>query len=841
MNQQIKPLLRHSKEITDTMQPQDISIEVLSEKYAKKDEKSILDVRKRIAKALSKVEKNPETWEPIFLNNLENGFVAAGRISSAAGMDLHATLINCFVQPVGDCITGVDDDGYPSIYTALAEAAETMRRGGGVGYDFSRIRPFGALVKGTQSRASGPLSYMRVFDRSCETVESAGSRRGAQMGVLRCDHPDIFDFIIAKSKKGEFNNFNLSIGVTDAFMKAVENKSNWELVHKVKPGEEYIIKNNSYYDETRKLWVWKIIPVMELWDIVMKSTYNHAEPGILFIDQMNKENNLYYCETIEATNPCAEQPLPPYGCCDLGSVNLTMFVRNAFTDEAFFDYNTYKQAIGYSVRMLDNVLDATEWPLDKQYKEAMNKRRIGLGFLGIGDAIMMLNKRYNAEDGVKFAEEISEVLRNTAYETSISLAIEKGPFPLFDADKYLNSKYALRLPEEIREGIRKHGIRNSHLLSIAPTGTITLAFADNASNGIEPPFSWVYSRKKRSDDGTMKEYEVADHAWRLYRAMGGDVNNLPDNFITALQMSVASHVDIMKAVQPYIDTSISKTVNIPADYPYEDFKNLYILAWKSGLKGLATYRPNDTLGSILSEIKPETKTTVSEPVNTETPEEIFNAFMTLDHAKRPNGRLNGCSDKYEYFNSEGDVKFYVGASFIEKDIALADGSIINVRRPIELFINSEMNIGNEWSKLLGITLSQIARTSIYKLADYLKTCQKMRGDRGSIRFGYITKANGGKSPRYHGSDIAVMGYAIQELLQTEGILDKQGNPVQFSKLLCTEESAVINYVNEEALNDNNTEAIVATGAICTECGAPSVIKVDGCKKCTSCGWLGSCG
>ncbi len=967
--------------------PQPISEEVLREKYSKGAEQSIADVNQRVAHALASIEKpdQQQDWEARFLAALQAGFLPAGRIQSAAGTQLSATLINCFVQPVGDSISHVED-GHPGIYTALTEAAETMRRGGGVGYDFSRIRPRGGWVGSTQSSASGPVSYMRVFDRSCETVESAGARRGAQMGVLRCDHPDIEEFIHAKDK-GDLKNFNISVGVTDDFMKAVQSDGDFALVHHAEPGQDKK-DAGAYQDKVSGAWVYQTLKARTLWKQIMQSTYDHAEPGVLFLDQINRDNNLSYCETIASTNPCvtadtwvttsdgirqvseltqwnfsavvdgqaypvvshgffatgrkpvlqlrtcqgyslkltsehlvrtvrqtspegmqydwvqagmlkpgdeiilhnhrslpkwngpwtqeegsligmllgkgsrldmpmdfmelasrmgltlppmtitpqmehgssvyyqgllrglfnvrgeiqedpvaslrlefadvtvlmtiqrmllrlgmvsaidhqatdtpvltlrddniirfsqtigfshpeksarfeallttcqsgltperftatvasltdageedvfdvtvqdihafdanglfvhncAEQPLPPYGCCCLGSIDLTRFVTDPFTESPRFDELAFADVARVAVRMLDNVLDVTVWPLPQQQHEANSKRRIGLGFTGLGDALVMLNLRYDTQAARDMAQHISKLMRDTAYSASMDLAQERGSFELFNADLYLSGpSFASRLPAKLKDRIRKHGLRNSHLLSIAPTGTISLAFADNASNGIEPAFSWTYTRKKRMADGSFKEYAVEDHAWRLYRHLKGADAPLTPAFVTALEMSAQSHEEMVAAVAPFIDTAISKTVNVPADYPYEEFQDLYTQAWTSGLKGLATYRPNSVLGSVLS---------VSPAPSTAKPLQIDSANHRLSLDKLPApvlqslrwpGRpeLPGGNPAWTFMvhHPFGDFALFIG------EISLEEGGAL---QPFEVWVN-----GSEQPRGLG--------------------------------------------------------------------------------------------------------------------------------------------
>ncbi len=807
---------------------QPISHDVLAEKYLKPGETGIEDLFARVARALASVEKEEDRpkYEAVFLENLYAGAIGAGRIMSAAGTDIQATLINCFVQPVGDCIQGLDADGYPGIYEALREAAETMRRGGGVGYDFSRIRPRGAAVKGTASMASGPCSYINVFDQSCSTVESAGARRGAQMGVLRVDHPDVMEFITAKRTPGRWNNFNVSVGMTDAFMEALVSDGPWELVHPAKPGATLLEKGA--FQRADGKWVYQTLQARALWDTVMRSTYDFAEPGILFLDHINKDNNLRYCETIAATNPCGEQPLPSYGCCDLGPIILTRFIRHPFGFDGVpaFDFEAFEKSVATQVRALDNVLDVTFWPLQQQRDESAAKRRIGVGFTGMGNTLAMLCLRYDKPEGREMATRIATSMRDAAYTASVALAQEKGAFPKFDADGYLApGTFASRLPAALQQSIRTHGIRNSHLLSIAPTGTVSLAFADNASNGIEPAFSWMYKRKKREADGSSSEYSVEDHAWRLYRELGGDVGKLPDYFISALDMSATDHIAMMEAVQPFVDTAISKTVNVPADYPYDDFKGLYQQAWNARLKGLATYRPNAILGSVL-----HVESAKPEPVKP-APAPVVDPMRTVIE-RRPKGALSAVAEKVDYWTQEGHKTLYLLVSFLP--MPLPNGGTVD--RAIEFFMPvGQSGESQQWITSSMRLLSLAARGGFLERA--LSDMRKVAWDRGPVRLGMHQKEDGTQVPMWHDSEVAAVAYAIQNI-QTQRNSMLTGDYNRRTTDTQSETDALLPQ-QESALA--TAPLPVMAGKKCGECGAHAVIRKDGCDYCTQCGHVGSCG
>ncbi len=527
---------------------------------------------RRIARDLAKVEQEPAKWEDRFYAALEDfKYLPAGRITAGAGTARQVTLFNCFVM-------GTIPDTMSGIFDGLKEAALTMQQGGGIGYDFSTIRPKGAAVAGVAADASGPLSFMDVWDAMCRTIMSAGSRRGAMMATMRCDHPDIEDFISAKSDAARLRMFNVSVLVTDAFMEAVKADKPWDLVFDGK--------------------VYKTVQAQDLWNRIMRATYDYAEPGVIFIDRINAANNLNYCETIAATNPCGEQPLPPYGACLLGSINLARLVSDPFEATARLDEAKLTDLVATAIRMMDNVVDASKFPLEAQAREAQAKRRIGLGVTGLADALLMMGLRYGSDDAAAQTEAWLKAIARASYLASVELAREKGPFPLFDAEAYLASGNMMNMDDDVRAAIREHGIRNALLTSIAPTGTISL-YAGNVSSGIEPVFAYAYTRKVLQKDGNRTEEEVVDYAVQMWRDKMGDAD-LPDYFVNAQTLAPSDHVKMQAAAQKWVDSSISKTINCPEDISFEAFKNVYMQAWDTGCKGCTTYRPNAVTGSVLS-------------------------------------------------------------------------------------------------------------------------------------------------------------------------------------------------------------------------------------------------
>ena len=533
---------------------------------------TVEDSWRRIARDLARVEENPAQWEDTFYAALEDfKFLPAGRITAGAGTARSVTLFNCFVM-------GTIPDSMGGIFEMLKEAALTMQQGGGIGYDFSTIRPKGAGVKGVAADASGPLSFMDVWDSMCRTIMSAGSRRGAMMATMRCDHPDIEDFITAKSDAARLRMFNVSVLVTDPFMEAVKADRPWDLVFE---GKTY-----------------KTVQARALWDGIMKATYEYAEPGVIFIDRINAANNLNYCETIAATNPCGEQPLPPYGACLLGSINLARLVSDPFEKAAILDEGQLADLVGTAVRMMDNVVDASKFPLEAQAREAAAKRRIGLGVTGLADALLMLGLRYGSDAAARQTERWLHAIARAAYQSSVQLAKEKGAFPLFDAEGFLASGAMQQMDDDVRAAISQHGIRNALLTSIAPTGTISL-YAGNVSSGIEPVFAYAYTRKVLQKDGSHSEEEVVDYAVQMWRDKFGDAP-LPDYFVNAQTLAPLDHVKMQAAAQKWVDSSISKTINCPENISFDAFKDVYMAAWDQGCKGCTTYRPNAVTGSVLS-------------------------------------------------------------------------------------------------------------------------------------------------------------------------------------------------------------------------------------------------
>ena len=719
---------------------------------------------RRIARALAAVEAEPAHWEERFYAALEDfRYLPAGRITAGAGTGRSVTLFNCFVM-------GTIPDDMGGIFEMLKEAALTMQQGGGIGYDFSTIRPRGAEVKSVAADASGPLSFMDVWDAMCRTIMSAGSRRGAMMATMRCDHPDIEDFIGAKSDSARLRMFNLSVLVSDAFMEAVKADGAWDLEFEGK--------------------VYRTVQARDLWNRIMRATYDYAEPGVIFIDRINAANNLNYCETISATNPCGEQPLPPYGACLLGSINMARLVKDPFGAGAVLDQAALDDLVATAVRMMDNVVDASRFPLEAQAQEAAAKRRIGLGVTGLADALLMLGLRYGSDEAAAQTEAWLHQIARAAYLASVELAKEKGPFPLFDAEAFLASGAMQGMDKDVRAAIAEHGIRNALLTSIAPTGTISL-YAGNVSSGIEPVFAYSYTRKVLQKDGTRTEEEVVDYAVQMWRERFGDAE-LPEYFVNAQTLAPQDHVKMQAAAQRWIDSSISKTINCPADISFEAFKDVYLQAYETGCKGCTTYRPNDVTGSVLSVSEAEDK--APGEAGAQMPEDGGEIIYMSEPLDRPT-ELEGATYKLKWPDSNHAIYITVN------DIVL-NGH----RRPFEVFINSKNMEHFAWTVALTRMISAVFRRGgdVSFVVEELKAVFDPRG--GAWMQG-----------KYIPSILAAIGGILEQHMVSIGFLEGEGLGLK------TDPTQTV--VNLDA----------PRGPACPSCGGYDMRMVEGCMTCASCG------
>ncbi|MCL5777811.1 adenosylcobalamin-dependent ribonucleoside-diphosphate reductase [Limibaculum sp. FT325] len=743
------------------------------------------DSFRRVAHALAAVEAEPAAWEPRFRAALEGfRFLPAGRILAGAGTGRSVTLFNCFVM-------GTIPDSMEGIFESLKEAALTMQQGGGIGYDFSTIRPRGAPVKGVGADASGPLSFMDVWDAMCRTIMSAGSRRGAMMATMRCDHPDIEAFVEAKRDPARLRMFNLSVLATDAFMAAVEADGSWDLV----------------FEGT----VYKTLPARDLWHRIMRATYDYAEPGVIFIDRINRLNNLWYAEEIAATNPCGEQPLPPYGACLLGSINLAAITRDPFGAGAGIDPDELAELVAVAVRMMDNVVDVSRFPLPQQAAEAQAKRRIGLGVTGLADALVMCGLRYGTPEAVAQTGAWLRAIRDAAYRASVDLAREKSAFPLFEREKFLAGETAAALPQDIREGIARHGIRNALLTSIAPTGTISL-FAGNVSSGIEPVFALSYTRKVLLPDGTRTEEEVVDHALARWRGLRGPEAPLPAAFVTAQDLPPEAHVAMQAEAQKYIDSSISKTINLPAEIPFDDFEGVYLAAWRSGCKGCTTYRPNEVTGSVLS-VAPQPRaqpapepgespaaTVAARGVGEAPPPRAGDVVWIAEPLSRPE-TLEGITYKLKWPDSPHAIY-----------ITMNDVIVGGRRRPFEIFINSKNMEHYAWTVALTRMISAVFRRGgdVSFVVEELKAVFDPRG--GAWLRG-----------RYVPSILAAIGGVIERHLVDIGFIEAEGMGLAADPAAGT---------GSDRLAVGQDRPIPSA---CPNCGSFNTALREGCEVCLDCG------
>ncbi|MBI1211374.1 MAG: adenosylcobalamin-dependent ribonucleoside-diphosphate reductase [Alphaproteobacteria bacterium] len=773
-------------------------------------DETVEDTWGRVAMAVSAAEttQTRKQWAGEFTRILEGfKFLPAGRVVAGAGSGRAVTLFNCFVM-------GTIEDDMGSIFDNLKEAALTMQQGGGIGHDFSTLRPAGAAVKGVGADASGPVSFMDVWDAMCRTIMSAGARRGAMMATLRCDHPDIEAFIEAKRDKERLRNFNLSVLVTDPFMEAVKKDEAWDLVFNGK--------------------VYRTVSARGLWDRIMASTYAYAEPGVIFIDRINQRNNLYYAEQISATNPCGEQPLPAYGACLLGSVNLARLIKNPFTAEAALDETELDSIVRIAVRFLDDVVDVSNYPLPSQEKEAKAKRRIGLGVTGLADALIMCRARYGQPDSINLIERWFKVLRRAAYLASADIAAEKGPFPLFDREKFLSGKTVATLDADVRQAIADKGIRNALLTSIAPTGTISL-LADNVSSGIEPVFAYRYARKITQADGSRRDEDVEDYAYKLYREQFGD-GELPGYFVNAQELTPEAHLAVQAAAQKYIDSSISKTVNCPRDISFEAFKSVYMRAYELDCKGCTTWRPNEITGAILSldETKRTAPETPSVPLAVATavaPSEVLppappqrprppTGDAAIVYMTKPLDRpeaLPGTTYKLRW--PETDHAIYITMN----DIIEAGR-----RRPFEIFINSKNMEHYAWTVALTRMISAVFRRGgdVSFVVEELKAVFDPRGGQWMNR-------------QYVPSLLAAIGGVIEEHMVAIGFLGRPAPIDEAARKVAGLEGEILEVAPPAGDTPVADAAPPTTGQafkFCPRCSNRSFIRIEGCDTCMNCGY-----
>jgi len=733
-------------------------------------DRTVAETWRRVARALAAVE--PEAGraerERQFLEALQGfRYLPAGRILSGAGTGRAVTLFNCFVM-------GMIPDSLSGIFEMLKEGALTMQQGGGIGFDFSTIRPKGAPVAGVGADASGPLSFMDVWDAMCRTIMSAGSRRGAMMATLRCDHPDIEAFIAAKQDPGRLRMFNLSVLATDPFMAAVEADGPWELQFEGR--------------------IFRTIRARDLWNRIMRATYDYAEPGVIFIDRINRANNLNYVEKISATNPCGEQPLPPYGACLLGSINLAALVRDPFEAGAHVDEAELAGLVTTAVRMMDNVVDVSRFPLEAQRAEAQAKRRIGLGVTGLADALLMTGFRYGSDEAVARTGEWMREVLHAAYRASLELAREKGPFPLFDREKYLAGEFIGELPKDIRDGIAAHGIRNALLTSIAPTGTISL-FAGNVSSGIEPVFAYAYTRKVLMPDGSRTEEEVVDYAVAKFREKFGGEAPLPEHFVDAQTLAPLDHVRMQAEAQRWVDSSISKTINCPADISFDAFKDVYAEAYRTGCKGCTTYRPNAVTGSVL-EAKQASEKVETLPAS-EAPSHPGDVVYISEPLERPE-TLMGQTYKLKWPDSPHAIY-----------VTMNDVVVNGRRRPFEIFINSKNMEHYAWTVALTRMISAVFRRGgdVSFVVEELKAVFDPRG--GAWMKG-----------RYVPSILAAIGGVIERHLIEIGFIEGEGMG------LATDPAA-----QAIAVGENHV-----VPSACPSCGSFNTAIKEGCEVCLDCGY-----